>query len=116
MEPVSGAALAATVVPLATGAAGEPGAAAWAALAEFAARHDVAGRELDAVEDLPGDPARVAAFTEVLTALADRDPQAAAWLGTWLAEADRIVDVPHLPQTATDPVHGSVTQPDADPR
>ncbi|MDR7328147.1 MULTISPECIES: hypothetical protein [Catenuloplanes] len=113
MEPVTSAALAATVVPLATGAAGAPGTAAWAALAEFAARHDVGGPELDAVDDAPGDPARVAAFADALTALADRDPEAAAWLHRWLSDADRIVDVPHLPQTVTDPVSGSVTRPQA---
>ncbi|MDP9794582.1 hypothetical protein J2S43_003094 [Catenuloplanes nepalensis] len=113
MEPVTAAALAATVVPLATGAAGEPGTAAWAALTEFADRHDVAGPELDAVEDAPGDPARVAGFADALAALSARDPQAAAWLRDWLADADRIVDVPHLPQTFTDPVSGSLTQPQA---
>ncbi|WP_033338305.1 hypothetical protein [Catenuloplanes japonicus] len=111
MEPVTGAALAATLVPLATGTAGEPGAAAWSALTAFTARHDEATAALAAVEDTPGDPARVGALADVLAALAARNESAAAWLHEWLAGADRVVDVPHIPESASGPVHGSVTQP-----
>ncbi|MFI5841275.1 hypothetical protein ACIA8K_16395 [Catenuloplanes sp. NPDC051500] len=111
MEPVTAAALAATIVPLATGAAGQDGTAVWSALTAFAARHDETAATLTAVQDTPGDPARVGVLADALAALATRDPEAGAWLQDWLTDADRLVDVPHIPETASDPVHGSVTQP-----
>lgn len=111
MEPVTGAALAATIVPLATGTAGPDGAAAWSALTAFAASHAEIAAATAAVEETPGDPARAGALGDALASLAARDSEAGAWLHEWLAGADRVVDVPHIPETASDPVHGSVTQP-----
>jgi hypothetical protein len=141
VEPVTAAALAATIVPLATGtagvagqgstagsagqgstagsagqgsaagSAGQDGTAAWSELTAFAERHDETAAALTPVQDTPGDPARVGALADALAALAARDPEAGAWLQNWLADADRLVDVPHIPETVSDPVHGSVTQP-----
>ena len=91
MDPFTGAALATTVVPLVSGAAGEAGKQAWASLTGFITakfgRDSRPAEALDAVERQPDDESRAALLGETLHRLAQADPDIDTWLRAWLAEA-----------------------------
>ena len=94
MDPLTAAALSATLVPLVTGAAGEAGKAAWASLASYVRsklHHDRAAvTAVDVLEQQPADIDAVTQLADRLTAEADRDADTAAWLQTWHDQAAKV--------------------------
>jgi hypothetical protein len=96
VDPVTTAALAATIAPLVSGAAGEAGKQAWQSLTSFVRGRW--GREATVTVDaeaLAADPADAACQTrlvEGLYRLTQDDGEAAQWVRTWLHDSAALVD------------------------
>lgn len=89
MDPITAAVLAATVVPLASGAAGEAGKQAWSSLVGYLrtkSARDGAPAEAEALERQP-DAARGEVLAIRLVELARRDREFEAWLRAWFRDA-----------------------------
>jgi len=113
VDPLTAAALSATLIPLVTGAAGEAGKAAWASLASYVRsklRHDPAAvAAVGVLEQQPADVGTVTKLAVSLAAEADRDTDAAAWLRTWHDDAAKVTaTVTH--NTISGTVHGNAVQ------
>lgn len=93
MDPITAAAVGAALAKVFDGAAGEVGAQAWTALSVLVRRTfggRARSRPMRAVaelEDHPRDPARVDELARALAAAAELDPEFAAGLRQWLADA-----------------------------
>ncbi|BCJ66834.1 hypothetical protein [Polymorphospora rubra] len=89
VDPVTAAVLAATVVPLASGAAGEAGRQAWVSLASVLRTRFGRGPApvaADALERAPDRP-RAEVLATHLVELAEGDPEFRGWLHAWFQEA-----------------------------
>ncbi|MCF2531888.1 hypothetical protein [Yinghuangia soli] len=91
MEPIPAAVLGA----IAGGAGGDSGREAWAALSDLVRqlfrRSGTSGdAALSALEERPDDPKRAEVLSQVLAARAHMDPEFAAALDVWKAQADKV--------------------------
>ncbi|MEV0733973.1 hypothetical protein [Polymorphospora sp. NPDC050346] len=98
MDPITAGILAATLVPLANGAAGEAGRQAWESLTSFVRNRFGRGSDADtAAQALASHPGQVV-HGEVLGRLLEHgaatDEQVAAWLRTWLHDAGPLTGQP----------------------
>src|SRR3954452_23286929 len=116
MDPITAPVVAAALAKVFDGAAGEAGKQAWTALADLV-RRAFGGRDrsrpmrcIAEVEEHPGDPARVDELAGALTAAAALDPDFAADLRQWLAEADQTGDGVTNIIGGSAEVHGNVIQ------
>ncbi|MEV0394632.1 hypothetical protein [Polymorphospora rubra] len=94
MDPITAAVLAATVVPLASGAAGEAGRQAWVSLTAFLRTRfgqGAAPAAAAAVERQPDAP-RAQVLATHLVDLAEHDQEFGQWLRVWLRDATRVCD------------------------
>ncbi|HEU5161437.1 MAG TPA: hypothetical protein VFU43_30885 [Streptosporangiaceae bacterium] len=96
MDPITTPVVAAILVKIFDDAAGKAGKQAWTALTGLV-RRAFGGRDksrpVQAVTELerhPGDPARVEELAGALAAAADLDPEFAADLRRWLADAEQV--------------------------
>jgi hypothetical protein len=91
MDPITAVILSATLVPLASGAAGEAGKQAWATMASYVkTRFGRGSRAEIAVIALDHDPDLIShgeVLAEILESSAADDEQAAAWIRNWLRQA-----------------------------
>ena len=117
MDPLTAGALATTVVPLVSGAAGEAGKQAWASLVGFVRARFGPGAAVtatvEAVEQQPADRVRADALAQALARHAADDPEVDAWLRSWLDEAAplaRTVSQVANVITGNATVHGPVLQ------
>jgi hypothetical protein len=114
MDPITSAALAATLVPLVTGAAGEAGRSAWASLAGFVRSrfgHDSTPVvRVDELERHPRQPGMVDDLAASLVASAGQDPAVDAWLRDWFAQASTISTTSNTINTISGTVNGPAVQ------
>lgn len=91
MDPITAGILAATAVPLASGAAGEAGKQAWSSLVAFVRQRFGRDSEPDtavqALTDRPDEALRGEVLGRTLADEAARDERTAGWLRDWLATA-----------------------------
>jgi hypothetical protein len=101
MDPATAGVLAATVVPLASGLAGEAGRQAWNSLvATVRARF---GREVaPTAGEASIDRADAEALAAELMHLAEQDAEFSEWLGTWIRSASSIGGNPTVTNTVGD--------------
>ncbi|RAO20857.1 SEFIR domain-containing protein [Micromonospora noduli] len=95
IEPITAGIVAATVVPLASGAADEAGKQAWASLSAFVrdrfGRESEPGAAVQALADQPHSPAVGEVLGRLLEDAAASDDHTAAWLRSWLEHAGPMV-------------------------
>ncbi|MEU8127823.1 SEFIR domain-containing protein [Micromonospora sp. NPDC049049] len=91
IRPITAGMLAATVVPLASGAADEAGKQAWASLSAFVrdrfGRESELGAAVQALADQPHSPTVGEVLGRILEDAAASDDHTAAWLRSWLEQA-----------------------------
>jgi hypothetical protein len=95
VDPITAAALATTVVPLVSGAAGEAGKQAWTSLAAFVrARFGREAASVAAAEALERQPdsAHGEELAARLVRLAEQDSEFSEWLNTWFRDVAPLVD------------------------
>ncbi|XVU27075.1 hypothetical protein ACQPZJ_08550 [Actinoplanes sp. CA-054009] len=106
MEPFTVEAITAAVTALIGGAAGEAGKSTWTSLKTFVTTrwgHESApAAALTAAEEAPNDPQAVRALADQLHDVADREPEAAAWLSQWLTRAGTVAN-------ASGPAHNTIS-------
>ncbi|MEV0732314.1 hypothetical protein [Polymorphospora sp. NPDC050346] len=116
MDPITAGILAATLVPLANGAAGEAGRQAWESLTLFVRNRFGRGSDADtaaqALASQPGQVVHGEVLGRILEHSAATDEQVAAWLRTWLHDAGHLAAGTSVTNTVSGQaqVHGPVIQ------
>ena len=111
MDPITAGIVAATVVPLASGAAGEAGKQAWESLSAFVrdrfGRDSEPGTAVQALDDQPQSPAVGEVLGRLLEQAAASDDHTAAWLRSWLDQAGPLAEQPAETGTVHNTIAGS---------
>jgi hypothetical protein len=113
MDPMTSATLAATLVPMVSGAAGEAGKAAWASLAGFVrqrfSRDKALVVDLDELAQRPGQTDVAQRLAASLVSAAGQDPAVDAWLRDWYSHAATTI-TSNTANTINGTVNGPVVQ------
>lgn len=116
MDPITAGILTATVMPLASGAAGEAGKQVWGSLVAFVRDRFGGGSEADAaalaVTNSPEEVVHGELLGQILANEADQDEQVAVWLRDWLRQAAPLPNQSTVTNTITGDarVRGAVIQ------